>query len=124
MHLISGECKAVDALLHNTEVHAVAGIGNPQRFFETLQGLGYKLQTHAFDDHHAFKKQDLPSNDGKVIIMTEKDAVKCAQIADERCWYLEVDAQLDADFVTLLQRQLKDLSGLKKHRRELGAYRT
>ena len=121
VHLLSGESKAVDALADNAEVHAVAGIGNPQRFFDTLQALGYTLKTHAFDDHHAFKKQDLPGNDGKVIIMTEKDAVKCAQIADERCWYLEVDAQLDADFVTLLQRQLKDLCGLKKHLREISS---
>lgn len=113
VNLLSGERRSVDALA-GQEVHAVAGIGNPQRFFSTLKALGYQLQRHAFADHHAFVADDLPENDGKAIIMTEKDAVKCAAIADERCWYLSVEAQLDDNFKTKFQRQLKDLSGLKK----------
>ena len=113
VHLTTGQVKAVDALV-GAEVHAMAGIGNPERFFTTLQQQGYQLQHHAFPDHHAFQSGDLPVNDGKAIIMTEKDAVKCTQIADDRCWYLSVDAELDDKFVTTFQRQLKDLAGLKK----------
>jgi len=113
VHLKTGQVKAVDALVGN-EVHAMAGIGNPERFFTTLQKQGYQLQRHAFADHHAFQSSDLPVNDGKAIIMTEKDAVKCTQIADDRCWYLSVDAELNDTFVTKFQRQLKDLAGLKK----------
>jgi len=113
VNLSTGQVKPVDALA-SEDVHAMAGIGNPERFFTTLQKLGYRLHRHAFADHHAFVSGDLPANDGKAIIMTEKDAVKCAQIADERCWYLSVEAELDNEFMTVFQRQLKDLSGLKK----------
>lgn len=113
VNLSNGKVEPVDALV-DEEVHAMAGIGNPERFFTTLTKLGYRLQRHAFADHHAFVSGDLPVNDGKAIIMTEKDAVKCAQIADERCWYLSVEAELDNEFKTVFQRQLKDLSGLKK----------
>lgn len=113
VNLSNGKVEPVDALVAE-EVHAMAGIGNPERFFTTLTKLGYRLQRHAFADHHAFVSDDLPVNDGKAIIMTEKDAVKCAQIADERCWYLSVEAELDNEFKTVFQRQLKDLSGLKK----------
>jgi len=113
VNLSTGRVKPVDALV-SEDVHAMAGIGNPERFFTTLEKLGYRLQRHAFADHHAFVSSDLPENDGKAIIMTEKDAVKCAQIADERCWYLSVEAELDNEFMTVFQCQLKDLSGLKK----------
>jgi tetraacyldisaccharide 4'-kinase len=112
--LTTGENRAVDALKVNGPVHALAGIGNPQRFFDTLRKLGYQLEVHPFDDHHAFKKEDMPADDGKVIIMTEKDAVKCASIADDRCWYLTVEPKLDGAFIETFQRQLKDLAGLKK----------
>lgn len=113
VNLSTGQVKEVDALVAQ-EVHAMAAIGNPERFFSTLQKLGYKLHKHVFDDHHAFVREELPANDGKAIIMTEKDAVKCIEIADERCWYLSVDAELDNEFMTVFQRQLKDLKGLKK----------
>lgn len=119
VNLQSGERKPIDALA-DQEVHALAGIGNPQRFFTALQQQGYRLQRHDFPDHHAFQSSDLPANDGLAIIMTEKDAVKCAEIADERCWYLSVDAQLDDKFIIKFQRQLKDLAGLKKLARGRG----
>jgi len=113
VNLSTGQIKDIDELA-DQKVHAMAGIGNPERFFITLEKLGYRLQRHAFADHHAFVSGDLPANDGKAIIMTEKDAVKCAHISDERCWYLSVEAELDNEFKTVFQRQLKDLSGLKK----------
>lgn len=113
VHLKTGEVKSVDALI-GEEVHAMAGIGNPERFFTTLRKQGYQLQCHVFADHYAFQASDLSVNDGKAIIMTEKDAVKCFHIANDRCWYLTVDAELDDEFVTKFPRQLKDLEGLKK----------
>lgn len=117
IHLKSGESRPADGLVSKGKVHALAGIGNPQRFFDTLKKLGYQVEPRAFDDHHAFKKDDLPADEGKVIIMTEKDAVKCAQIADDRCWYLTVEPALDDAFIETFQRQLKDLTGLKKLKR-------
>jgi tetraacyldisaccharide 4'-kinase len=74
-------------------VHAVAAIGNPQRFFDTLRAAGLTLYEHPLPDHHPFKPGDLNFGDDLPILMTEKDAVKCAAFADERCWYVPVTAE-------------------------------
>ena len=83
-------------------VHAVCGIGNPRRFFDTLQTLGLKIIPHSFADHHRFKPAELLFDDQLPVVMTAKDAVKCAgKIPDQhapRYWVLEVEAQLSADF--------------------------
>jgi tetraacyldisaccharide 4'-kinase len=84
-------------------VHALAGIGHPQRFFDLLKSRGLQAIPHPFSDHHAFSPGDLP--DGPVL-MTEKDAVKCAAFAHDDCWFLPVDASpepgLKALILTLL----------------------
>ena len=68
------------------EVHAVAGIGNPQRFFRELRAQGLKLIEHPFPDHYPLKAQDLAFGDARAVLMTEKDAVKCSTFADARLW--------------------------------------
>ncbi|MGH8268844.1 MAG: tetraacyldisaccharide 4'-kinase, partial [Steroidobacteraceae bacterium] len=84
-------------------VHAVAGIGNPQRFFAGLRGRGLELIEHPFPDHHAFAAADLDFGDGLAVLMTEKDAVKCQGIAGPRAWYVPVEAAFsDADSRRLL----------------------
>ncbi|MFT5446244.1 MAG: tetraacyldisaccharide 4'-kinase [Gammaproteobacteria bacterium] len=86
-------------------VHAVAGIGNPGRFFSMLERAGVQAVGHAFADHHAFARQDLAFGDELVVLMTEKDAVKCSTFAADSHWYVPVTAQLpDAFFVRLGQR--------------------
>ena len=86
-------------------VHAVAGIGHPQRFFEMLRGLDIGVVPHAFGDHHAFTADDLQFGNDLPVLMTEKDAVKCAPFADARCFAIPVDAELPAAFwVALLDR--------------------
>jgi tetraacyldisaccharide 4'-kinase len=77
------------------QVHAIAGIGHPERFFLHLKQLGISAQTHAFPDHHCYTEKDISFNDADAILMTEKDAVKCASFATEQCWVLRVDAQVD-----------------------------
>ncbi len=88
-------------------VNAVAGIGDPQRFFDTLQALGFNLEKQqGFIDHKDFTvddfnqfKTDLP------LLMTEKDAVKCKAFAQENWWYLPVDAQFSKqDEQTLIKK--------------------
>jgi tetraacyldisaccharide 4'-kinase len=79
-------------------VVAVAGIGNPARFFDHLERLGVAARRIAFHDHHAFQPQDLKLPGAEVIVMTEKDAVKCAAFADARMWCMRVDAILPAEF--------------------------
>jgi tetraacyldisaccharide 4'-kinase len=75
-------------------VHGVAGIGNPERFFRTLALLGLAVTPHAFADHHGFTAADLDFADGRPVIMTEKDAVKCRDFDDPRLWMLPVHASL------------------------------
>jgi tetraacyldisaccharide 4'-kinase len=91
-------------------VHAVAGIGNPARFFATLRELGLRPVEHAFADHHAFTRSDLAFDDALPIVMTEKDAVKCAAFATDRMWSLRVTAQFEHDdaarLLDLLQTRL------------------
>jgi tetraacyldisaccharide 4'-kinase len=79
-------------------VAAVAGIGNPARFFEHLERLGVRARRHAFADHYLYQPADLKLPGVEVIVMTEKDAVKCAAFADSRMWFLRVDAVLPPDF--------------------------
>lgn len=74
-------------------VHAVAGIGDPARFFRVLRAAGVEPVEHAFADHHPFTREDLAFGDDLPILMTEKDAVKCAPFADARMWFLPVSAQ-------------------------------
>jgi len=78
-------------------LHAVAAIGNPQRFFDMLREAGLTLYEHPFPDHHAFKPGDLNFGDALPVLMTEKDAVKCAAFADARCWYVPVTAEFTED---------------------------
>src|SRR6185503_5495491 len=84
------------------EVVAVAGIGHPPRFFEQLGALGVVARTIAFPDHHHYQPADLKLPGAEVIVMTEKDAVKCAAFADARMWYLSVEARLPREFEEFL----------------------
>jgi tetraacyldisaccharide 4''-kinase len=93
------------AAFSGLRVHAVAGIGNPERFFDTLRAAGIGVVPHAFADHHAYQPSDLEFGSDLPVLMTEKDAVKCAAFADDRCHAVPVDAELPAAFwVALLDR--------------------
>lgn len=87
-------------------VHAVAGVGNPVPFFERLQSFGLDVAAHTFPDHHAFTREDIDFGDGRPVIMTEKDAVKCRAFADERHWYLPIEARLNPRFEPALLARL------------------
>lgn len=82
----------------NSEVHAIAGIGNPKRFFSDLKKAGLTVIEHPFRDHYFFNADDISYNDEKQVLMTEKDAVKCKSIAQSQHWYVPVDAKLDERF--------------------------
>jgi tetraacyldisaccharide 4'-kinase len=87
-------------------VHAVAGIGNPARFFAKLDALGIRPVLHPFPDHHPFTAADIAFADARAVLMTEKDAVKCESFADERCWYLPVRAEIDEALVALIEKRI------------------
>lgn len=88
-------------------VHAIAGIGHPPRFFAQLNELGIEFEARAFPDHHAYTPGDLAFASGNVVVMTEKDAVKCAAFASETHWALRVDAVLDPELGELILNKLK-----------------
>ncbi|MCE8015677.1 tetraacyldisaccharide 4'-kinase [Halomonas sp. MCCC 1A17488] len=90
-------------------VHAVAGIGNPGRFFDTLADLGVEAKPHAFPDHHRFTAEDLAFDDDLPVVMTAKDAEKCDAMTLAQGWVLEVEAEPSADFVAWLDRRLAGL---------------
>ncbi len=89
-------------------VHAVAGIGNPQRFFSALRGLGIEVEPHPFPDHHDFSAADLEFPDQAPVLMTEKDAVKCVRFAAPDRWYVPAsaapDERLGPEILALLER--------------------
>ena len=107
--LSNGETCSMDQLPQ--PVAAVAGIGHPPRFFDSLRELGLSFQPYPFADHHAFRPEDLSFPEA-VTVMTEKDAVKCQPFATERLFYLPVEACLNEAFWTafwpLLDTILKD----------------
>ncbi|MEO8101103.1 MAG: tetraacyldisaccharide 4'-kinase [Betaproteobacteria bacterium] len=89
---------------------AIAGTGNPARFFEHLASLGFKAAgTVAFPDHHPFAAGDFLSRDADIFLMTEKDAVKCQAFADDRMWFMRVDAILPATFGEFIANRLSKL---------------
>ncbi|ARD45378.1 tetraacyldisaccharide 4'-kinase [Colwellia sp. PAMC 21821] len=96
----SGECVELETFLAQNlamdkRINAIAGIGDPQRFFNTLEQVGFILSSvQGFIDHQAFSEDDLaPFSSDIPLLMTEKDAVKCASFAQEHYWYLPVDAE-------------------------------
>ena len=89
--------------LRGRHVHAVAGIGNPVRFFEMLRAHGMQVIEHAFADHHPFAPNELIFSDGLPILMTEKDAVRAASFANDHMYFVPVDAEFsEADAQRLL----------------------
>ncbi|MBV1915953.1 MAG: tetraacyldisaccharide 4'-kinase [Pseudomonadales bacterium] len=92
----------------STQVHAVAGIGNPQRFFTTLRGMGLEVIEHPFPDHHKFSSADFSDLTEETVLMTEKDAVKCEANLLQDGWFLRVSAQLDEQFFLQMKNRIAD----------------
>jgi tetraacyldisaccharide 4'-kinase len=85
-------------------VHAVAGIGNPDRFFNMLRSHGVQVSGRALDDHIRPTREMIEFGDDGAVLMTEKDAVKCEDMADARHWYVPVAAEFStADSRALMQ---------------------
>ncbi len=96
--------------LTGQRVHAVAGIGRPERFFAQLRAAGLDPVENAFPDHHPFRSGELAFADDLPVLLTEKDAVRCTAARARNFWYLPVTAELDApDEAALLGRLLPAL---------------
>lgn len=95
-------------------VHAVAGIGNPARFFKTLERMDINCVQHPFSDHHHFAAADFLFAGDSQVLMTEKDAVKCAGFAKPNWYSLIISAELPADFWQKFQQKLNAIQDVKK----------
>ena len=110
--LIAGDGRAQPlAQWHGQRVHAVAGIGNPQRFFRSLRGSGLDVVEHAFADHHAYAEEDLYFAERLPIVMTEKDWVKCERLAPANAWYLPVRAECSPGIMDAIDGLLSARTG-------------
>ncbi|ARB26178.1 tetraacyldisaccharide 4'-kinase [Pseudomonas tolaasii] len=109
VNLRSAERQPVDYFQVGQQVHAVAGIGNPQRFFNTLETLHWQPIPHAFADHAPYSAEVLSFTPSLPLVMTEKDAVKCRAFAQPDWWYLAVDAVPSPAFVAWFDTQLMRL---------------
>lgn len=108
-HLASGRRMDLPALAEtHAPVAAVAGIGRPERFFAALRAAGVPLaQTLALPDHADYARIDLRGLAAQAILLTEKDAVKCAHLTDQRLWAVSADIQLsDPHFFDWLHQRL------------------
>lgn len=94
------------ATLDGRRVHAVAGIGDPQRFFRQLRAAGLMPVEHPFPDHHRYRREELQFSEALPLLMTEKDAVKCRQFGLHEAWYLPVSASFAEPQVAALRRLL------------------
>jgi len=108
VNLADGQQRPLDAFLGAGNVVGLAGIGQPAQFFATLRELGVDAQSLVFPDHHIYSADDFAGLTGRTILMTEKDAVKCAAFAGPGAWYLRISARLPDALVaavTALARQ-------------------
>jgi tetraacyldisaccharide 4'-kinase len=94
LSLIGGAVNALDEFAGRS-VHAIAGIGNPERFFNMLRAHGIEVIGHPLPDHAHLQAADISFADERPVLMTEKDAVKCAGIAGPHHWYVPVTASFD-----------------------------
>ena len=110
IHLKSGKAYSIEDWPMHKQVHAVAGLGNPGRFFDLLDKLGFDIIRHPFPDHHNFLSSDIFYLDHLPIIMTEKDASKCKDFDNNKIWYLKIDADVNNKFIDNLDKKLKSIS--------------
>jgi tetraacyldisaccharide 4'-kinase len=107
VNLACGEIRPATPAALAREVVAVAGIGQPGQFMDTLVALGFEPAKHCFPDHHTYTAEDFAGLAHEPIIMTEKDAVKCLGLAGSNAWYLKITASVPAavtDAVVALAR--------------------
>ncbi|QJR12174.1 Tetraacyldisaccharide 4'-kinase [Usitatibacter rugosus] len=112
VHLPDNEARTPEEfamMVRGLPVAAIAGIAHPERFFTHLESLGVRTKNLSFPDHYFYRAADLKLPGAEAIVMTEKDAVKCAAFADGRMWFLRVTAVLPPEFEAFLLERLHGL---------------
>jgi tetraacyldisaccharide 4'-kinase len=113
-NLIDNNLKCDAQSFANQQVLAVAGIGNPERFFQQLQRLGLNFKSLALPDHYNFKSSDFNQISADIVVMTEKDAVKCVSIAQPNYWVLPVVAVINDELIQVVLNKLQKIQILRK----------
>lgn len=90
-------------------VHAVAGIGHPERFFNALESVGLNIIRHPLPDHHVIQPSDISFDDNREVLVTEKDAVKCQSFASDHVWSVPVDVVPDPHWIDSFSKRLGSL---------------
>ncbi len=102
------EKKALESF-RGLKAHAVAGIGNPKRFFAMLEERGIHVIEHTFADHHHFRQDDFNFGDGLPILMTEKDVIKCKDFVMQDVWYVPIKLALNAELEQKVNNILEEI---------------
>lgn len=115
VNVASGERVDIDLFEPRDNIVAIAGIGHPKRFFDQLASMGFTFESSSFADHHPYQSNDFDFAGERIIIMTEKDAVKCRSLPQsQQMWYLEVDAHWDNDGLRNTVDDIASLIGEKQ----------
>lgn len=114
MQLVYGDAEKLDASERRSlsefsegKINAIAGIGNPERFFNALKARGLNIHSIAFPDHHDYSLDDFPRD--APLLMTEKDAVKCRQLGLKDAWCVPVNAAINENLFDAIDSKLKAL---------------
>lgn len=118
MDLIPGECARLDnpamrlplSAFWKSPVHAIAGIGNPEAFFESLTTAGLEIIPHSFPDHYDYTPVDISFDDDLQVLMTEKDAVKCSDFANRHCWAVTVSVEGDEGILEAVMKKITEIN--------------
>lgn len=117
MNLHPGECARLDSpamrlplsAFWKKPVHAIAGIGNPEGFFESLRMAGLEIIPHAFPDHYDYTPVDISFDDDLPVLMTQKDAVKCTEFTKRNCWVVTVSVEVDEGILEIIMKKIKEI---------------
>lgn len=117
VNIVMGEARRIGSLdelrpltaFAGKPVHAVAGIGNPERFFSALERAGLSVIRHPLPDHHPIAPRDIAFGDGRAVLMTEKDAVKCRAFASPDTWYVPIEAMPERNWIDAFGERLRSV---------------
>lgn len=112
-NMITGEIVKLNDLVAD-KIHAVAGIGNPARFFSALKSKGLNIIAHEYADHYPFTEKTLDFIDGFPVLMTEKDAVKCKGFAKSDWWTVPAETVFESGFVENFLDKLKQVENIRQ----------
>lgn len=106
VNVLTGERRNLESF-SDSEVKAVAGVGNPGRFFRNLRSAGLRIETYVFPDHHVYTEKDLRHYSNQTVLMTEKDALKCEKFAGKEWWWVDLCVEFDNEFTRQIVRTLE-----------------